>query len=214
MTLVYVKAELLEVEFARAQQSLPTKKNILTDEILSHVPDGNFFVPPFRGWQKVGSQINNFPVAHTFTGESPLLHVTVRITPPGMPFLIEGAGLPGRDGSLKWKRENQSSTGMAQELDMTPADGGMLIASAGITVGSISWLIKTKPCPLAPPLTLFTEPGCSGPHEIFRVFGKINPVSPVMNHPVPPSVCRMRTVCGMAEGKTTEMAATEALHVG
>ena len=213
MTLVYVKAELLEVEFERAHDTLQ-KKNILTDESTTHEVDGNLFNPPFRGWARAGNTTHNFPVAHSFD-ETPWLTVKINITPQGIPFRIEGDGLAGEGGALKWKKDNLTSAGTPQLIDRIVTVGTKRFAqSAGITKGSIKWKVIAKPCANSTnTLGVTPAPDASGEHEIFRVFAKPNsaPVG-VAFEPAAPSVRRMRTVCGWAEGKATPLLAVEALH--
>ncbi len=205
MKLVYVKAELLYVLFVNAHTKGAAGANIVRDEAASYVEDGMAF--PFKGWRRKPDGTGEcFPVAHTFTDDV-TLNVQVRITPAGLSFEITGQGLAGQfGGALLWKRIGLSSIGAPQLVpNLMPI--GKLPQSAGISKGNIGWRIKVMCCtnPVVP-FETSTIPEKSGEHEIFRTFNLPNIAVPDV---APPTLIRLRAVCGFAEGATTGL---EAVH--
>lgn len=199
MKLLYVKAELITVEFENAANSR-TKSNIVTAEAVDITNDISAQLP-FRGWRRrVGLPPDSYAVSHRFSANA-ALNITVRITPAGLDFEIEGSGIQGQFGPLLWKKGGWTSLGAPQLLpNIVPL--GNLPQSAGISKGSISWKINTKCC--QNPVVLFstaTIPEKSGEHEIFRTFLATNSWEGALSSP---SLVRMRKIGGMAEGLTTE----------
>lgn len=206
MTLVYVKAELLQVEFVNAASN-GTKRNILTDEPTKFIPNGARYNPlnrPLRGWMAAGP-INN-PVAVPFSKKL-TLSVTVEVTPAKISFAIRGQGIPNQFGDLIWNKLQVIADGKPQVLVMEPA--GDLPQSVGITKGSINWEITAAPCPRH--ITLKTIPDKSGEHEIFRTLGETNPPG-IQFEPAEASIARMRKICTIASGKENRLDVMNALN--